>query len=97
MVRRFVQNAFINNGMVVDVTVRLVNAKAEICPINCSALGARSLNIAPPAALKPPNEFRVERFGQTCCAGDKVMQVANDDPASICKKANSPSASTATP
>ena len=49
-----------------------------LCPMNRGALGARSLNIALQAALNPPGERRVERFGWTFCPGDKVMQVAND-------------------
>ncbi len=46
--------------------------------MNRGGLGARSLNIALQAALNPPGELRVERFGWTFCPGDKVMQVAND-------------------
>ncbi|MGI4946827.1 MAG: hypothetical protein ACRYHQ_40765 [Janthinobacterium lividum] len=42
------------------------------------SLGARSLNGALQAALNPPGEQRVERFGWTFCPGDKVMQVTND-------------------
>ena len=49
-----------------------------LCPMNRGGLGARSLNIALQAALNPPGERRVERFGWTFCPGDKVMQVAND-------------------
>ncbi len=49
-----------------------------LCPMNRGGLGARSLNIALQAALNPPGELRVERFGWTFCPGDKVMQVAND-------------------
>lgn len=40
-------------------------------------LGARALNAALQAALNPPGELRVERFGWTFGPGDKVMQVAN--------------------
>jgi exodeoxyribonuclease V alpha subunit len=46
--------------------------------MNRSGLGARSLNIELQAALNPPGEFRVARFGWTFCPGDKVMRVAND-------------------
>ena len=46
--------------------------------MNRGGLGARSLNIALQAALNPPGEARVERFGWTFCPGDKVMQVQND-------------------
>jgi len=49
-----------------------------LCPMNRGGLGARSLNIALQAALNPPGELRVERFGWTFCPGDKVMQAAND-------------------
>jgi len=49
-----------------------------LCPMNRGGLGARSLNIALQAALNPPGEARVERFGWTFCPGDKVMQVTND-------------------
>ncbi len=49
-----------------------------LCPMNRGGLGARSLNIALQAALNPPGELRVERFGWTFCPGDKVMQIAND-------------------
>ncbi|MFC0385979.1 SF1B family DNA helicase RecD2 [Muricoccus vinaceus] len=48
-----------------------------LCPMNRGGLGARSLNIELQAALNPPGELRVERFGWTFCPGDKVMQVAN--------------------
>jgi ATP-dependent exoDNAse (exonuclease V) alpha subunit len=41
-------------------------------------LGARSLNLELQRALNPPGEVRVERFGWTYAAGDKVMQVEND-------------------
>jgi ATP-dependent RecD-like DNA helicase SH3 domain len=49
-----------------------------LCPMNRGGLGARSLNIELQNALNPPGEIRVERFGWTFCAGDKVMQVEND-------------------
>ena len=49
-----------------------------LCPMNRGGLGARSLNVALQAALNPPGELRVERFGWTYSPGDKVMQVAND-------------------
>src|SRR3954464_2808010 len=50
-----------------------------LCPMNRGGLGARSLNIALQAALNPPGELRVERFGWTFCPGAKGMQVATDD------------------
>jgi len=49
-----------------------------LCPMNRGGLGARSLNIELQAALNPPGEIRIERFGWTFCPGDKVMQVEND-------------------
>jgi exodeoxyribonuclease V alpha subunit len=49
-----------------------------LCPMNRGAVGARSLNADLQAALNPPGEARVERFGWTFSAGDKVMQVEND-------------------
>jgi exodeoxyribonuclease V alpha subunit len=49
-----------------------------LCPMNRGGLGARSLNIELQKALNPPGEARVERFGWTYGAGDKVMQVEND-------------------
>ena len=49
-----------------------------LCPMNRGGLGARALNLALQAALNPPGEARVERFGWTYGPGDKVMQVAND-------------------
>jgi exodeoxyribonuclease V alpha subunit len=42
------------------------------------AVGARSLNIELQRAINPPGAVRVERFGVTFGAGDKVMQVVND-------------------
>jgi exodeoxyribonuclease V alpha subunit len=49
-----------------------------LCPMNRGGLGARALNVDLQAALNPPGEARVERFGWTFCPGDKVMQVMND-------------------
>ncbi len=49
-----------------------------LCPMNRGGVGARSLNAVLQAALNPPGEARVERFGSTYGAGDKVMQVVND-------------------
>jgi len=49
-----------------------------LCPMNRGGVGARSLNVALQAALNPPGEGRVERFGSAFGAGDKVMQVVND-------------------
>src|SRR5690349_20841977 len=49
-----------------------------LCPMNRGGLGARSLNLELQKLLNPPGEARVERFGWTFGAGDKVMQVVND-------------------
>ena len=49
-----------------------------LCPMNRGGLGARSLNIELQAALNPPGDIRIERFGWTFCPGDKVMQTEND-------------------
>jgi exodeoxyribonuclease V alpha subunit len=49
-----------------------------LCPMNRGGLGARSLNIELQKALNPPGEVRVERFGWTFGAGDKVMQTVTD-------------------
>jgi exodeoxyribonuclease V alpha subunit len=51
-----------------------------LCPMNRGGLGARSLNLELQRLLNPPGEgeVRVERFGWTYGAGDKVMQAVND-------------------
>ncbi len=49
-----------------------------LCPMNRGGLGARALNLELQRALNPPGEVRVERFGWTYAAGDKVMQAEND-------------------
>ena len=49
-----------------------------LCPMNRGGVGARSLNIELQAALNPPGDRKVERFGWTFAAGDKIMQVEND-------------------
>jgi exodeoxyribonuclease V alpha subunit len=49
-----------------------------LCPMNRGGAGARSLNLELQAALTPPGERKVERFGWTFGPGDKVMQVEND-------------------
>jgi hypothetical protein len=46
-----------------------------LCPMNRGGAGARSLNIELQAALNPGGEQKVERFGWTFAAGDKVMQI----------------------
>ena len=49
-----------------------------LCPMNRGSLGARSLNLELQAALNPPGDRRIEKFGWTFAPGDKVMQVEND-------------------
>ena len=49
-----------------------------LCPMNRGGIGARSLNIELQAALNPAGDRKVERFGWTFAAGDKVMQIEND-------------------
>src|SRR3954463_4867002 len=49
-----------------------------LCPMNRGGLGARALNVELQAALNPPGELQVAKFGWTFCPGDKVMQVVND-------------------
>jgi len=46
--------------------------------LNRGGVGARSLNIELQTALNPAGERKVERFGWTFAAGDKVMQIEND-------------------
>jgi exodeoxyribonuclease V alpha subunit len=49
-----------------------------LCPMNRGGVGARSLNIELQTALNPIVDRKVERFGWTFAAGDKVMQIEND-------------------
>jgi exodeoxyribonuclease V alpha subunit len=49
-----------------------------LCPMNRGGVGARSLNIELQAALNAAGDNKVERFGWTFAAGDKVMQIEND-------------------
>ena len=49
-----------------------------LCPMNRGGVGARSLNIELQAVLNPVGDEKVERFGWTFAAGDKVMQIEND-------------------
>jgi exodeoxyribonuclease V alpha subunit len=49
-----------------------------LCPMNRGVCGARTLNGQLQATLNPSGEPRVERFGWTYGAGDKVMQIEND-------------------
>jgi exodeoxyribonuclease V alpha subunit len=47
-------------------------------------VGARSPDIEPQAALNPAGERKIERFGWTYVAGDKVMQIAKDHDREVC-------------
>jgi exodeoxyribonuclease V alpha subunit len=49
-----------------------------LCPMNRSLTGARSLNPLLQAALNPPDEHSLERFGHAFSVGDKVMQIENN-------------------
>jgi len=49
-----------------------------LCPMNRGGVGARSLNVELQSVLNPAGERKVERFGWTFAAGDKVMQIEND-------------------
>jgi exodeoxyribonuclease V alpha subunit len=49
-----------------------------LCPMNRGATGARALNVGLQALLNPAAGPRIERFGSTFGAGDKVMQIEND-------------------
>lgn len=49
-----------------------------LCPMNRGGVGARALNVELQAALNPATDQKVERFGWTFAAGDKVMQIEND-------------------
>jgi len=49
-----------------------------LCPMNRGTTGARGINQALQAALNPPGEHSVEKFGYTFSIGDKVMQIENN-------------------
>jgi exodeoxyribonuclease V alpha subunit len=49
-----------------------------LCPMNRSSTGARGINLALQAALNPPGEHSVEKFGYAFSIGDKVMQIENN-------------------
>lgn len=49
-----------------------------LTPMNRSGLGARALNVLLQEQLNPNQVDRVERFGVTYCAGDKVLQLVNN-------------------
>ena len=46
--------------------------------MNRSVTGARGINQALQAALNPPGEHSVEKFGYAFSVGDKVMQIENN-------------------
>jgi exodeoxyribonuclease V alpha subunit len=49
-----------------------------LCPMNRGVTGARGINQALQAALNPPGEHSVEKFGYAFSVGDKVMQIENN-------------------
>ena len=49
-----------------------------LCPMNRGVTGARGINLALQAALNPPGEHSVEKFGYAFSVGDKVMQIENN-------------------
>lgn len=49
-----------------------------LCPMNRSGTGARALNELLQAALNPPGNTAVTRFGNSFGPGDKVMQIQNN-------------------
>jgi exodeoxyribonuclease V alpha subunit len=49
-----------------------------LCPMNRGITGARGINQALQAALNPPDEHSVEKFGYAFSVGDKVMQIENN-------------------
>jgi exodeoxyribonuclease V alpha subunit len=49
-----------------------------LCPMNRGITGARGINQSLQAALNPPDEHSVEKFGYAFSIGDKVMQIENN-------------------
>ena len=49
-----------------------------LCPMNRGITGARGINQSLQAALNPPGEHSVEKFGYAFSIGDKVMQTENN-------------------
>ena len=49
-----------------------------LCPMNRGITGARGINQALQAALNPPGEHSVDKFGNRFSVGDKVMQIENN-------------------
>jgi exodeoxyribonuclease V alpha subunit len=72
---------------VVDLVVTRLPRKFDVdalrdiqvlCPMNRSVTGARAINQALQAALNPPGDHSVEKFGSAFSVGDKVMQIENN-------------------
>jgi exodeoxyribonuclease V alpha subunit len=59
--------------------------------MNRGGVGARLLNIELQAALNPACDEKVERFGWTFAAGDKVMQIENDYDREVTTATSAPS------
>ncbi|MGB4911855.1 MAG: ATP-dependent RecD-like DNA helicase [Candidatus Dechloromonas phosphoritropha] len=49
-----------------------------LCPMNRGITGARGINQSLQAALNPPGEHSVDKFGYRFSTGDKVMQIENN-------------------
>ncbi|MBK8893147.1 MAG: ATP-dependent RecD-like DNA helicase [Propionivibrio sp.] len=49
-----------------------------LCPMNRGITGARGINQALQAALNPPGEHSIDKFGNRFSVGDKVMQIENN-------------------
>ena len=49
-----------------------------LCPMNRGITGARGINQALQAALNPPGEHSIDKFGNRYSVGDKVMQIENN-------------------
>ena len=49
-----------------------------LCPMNRGITGARGINQSLQAALNPPGEHSVDKFGNRFSVGDKVMQIENN-------------------
>jgi exodeoxyribonuclease V alpha subunit len=49
-----------------------------LCPMNRGLTGARGINQALQAALNPPGEHSIDKFGNRFSVGDKVMQIENN-------------------
>ena len=49
-----------------------------LCPMNRGITGARGINQALQAALNPPSEQSIDKFGNRFGVGDKVMQIENN-------------------